>query len=92
MFEKADDMKEQYQFVDTFNLPNNEKSSKLTALALGMDDNLVCMTDTQQLFHCSLQNSNISKDHPNTFDYLLSPFHSIGKLGFAAITGTTYVY
>jgi hypothetical protein len=68
-------------------LPSNEKSNRLTALALGLDENLVCMTNSQQLFHCSLQNSNISKDHPNTFDYLISPFHSVGKLGFAAITG-----
>ena len=74
----------QFQLAETVRLPKDDKSN-IVSMALGLDDLLVCGTDTQQLFCYSLQSNNLGKTDTNV-EYLISPFHQIGPQAVAGIT------
>ena len=44
--------KEQYTLAFSYDLP--KETSHVVAMAAGVDDNVVCLTDSQQLFLCPL--------------------------------------
>ena len=55
LFERAEENKEQYTLALSYDLP--KETSHVVAMASGADDNIVCLTDSQQLFICPLYSS-----------------------------------
>lgn len=85
VFEKADDNKELYTLEAAFVLPR--ETSNVKSMALGLDDSLVCLTDSQQLYNCPLYSSNMlaKENTPAAFQPLFSPFHYVNSKGHADI-------
>jgi cilia- and flagella-associated protein 57 len=85
VFEKAEDSKEQYSYADMYVLPN--ETSNVISLAMGLDDNVVSLTDSQQMFVCPLYSGNmVVKDKTQiTFDNIISSFHYPNSQNSAAI-------
>ena len=85
VFEKAEENKEQYSLQAVYVLPN--ETSNVLSIALGLDDSVVCLTDSQQIFNCPLYASNaLSKERtPHSFDYMITNFHSNNHLNESAI-------
>ena len=52
LFEKAEENKEQYTLALSYDLP--KETSHIISMASGTDDNIVCLTDSQQLFNCPI--------------------------------------
>jgi WD40 repeat protein len=84
IFEKNEEIKEQYQFEDSLFIP--PKKGNIVVLTMGSDDTLVCGTDTQQLYQISM-NSIIHNKENNGFDFLHTSYHGPNEQGEAAITG-----
>ena len=76
-FERNDENKEMYTLEGLYVLPNETRN--IVSLATGLDDTIVCLTESQQMFSCPLYISNmLAKDRtPALFDHLLTPFHSV---------------
>ena len=85
VFERADDSKEQFSYADMYVLPN--ETSNVLSLAMGLDDHVVSLTDSHQLYVCPLYSGNmVSKDKTHiTFEHLISPFHAPNAQASAAI-------
>ena len=87
VFEKAEDNKEQYSLQNLYVLPN--ETSNIVSLAMGLDDTVICLTDSHQIFSCPLYASNLPAKSrtPTNFDYLMSPFHAKNHSNDSAIIG-----
>ena len=85
VFEKSEESKEQYSLQAVYVLPN--ETSNVLSIALGLDDSVVCLTDSQQIFNCPLYASNsLSRERtPKSFDYLITNFHANNHLNESAI-------
>lgn len=84
-FEKQEDIKEQFRYEESYHIP--DKKGSVVSLALGGDDLLVCLTDTQQLFQFSLNHANSGREGHSGFEYLLTSFHGPNTRGDSTITG-----
>lgn len=89
VFERNDDIKEKYQFEDSFKLPGQKGS--IIAFAMGTDDTLVCATDKQQLLYTSFSNLAQNKETAaggGGFENIFTAFHHpYGAKRDASITG-----
>ena len=59
------------------------------AMAVGFDDNVICITNQQQMFNVFLQSQD-SKGDVAACEHFITPFHGPGALGYAAITGISF--
>ena len=59
------------------------------ALAVGFDDNVICITNQQQMFNVFLQSQG-SKGDVAACEHFITPFHGPGALGHSAITGISF--
>lgn len=86
-YSAEEDTKEQYKREETYSLPKTDGA--IVCIAVTADDSLMCAVDSQQLYHFTVANANVSKDGAsNAFDYLFTGFHRNNKItGEAAITG-----
>lgn len=78
LFERNDDIKEKYQFEESFKLPGQKGS--IIAFAMGTDDTLVCATDRQQLLYTSFSNlaqtkGALANGGANSFENIFTAFH-----------------
>ena len=82
-----EDTKEQYKREETYNLPKDDGG--IVCIAVTTDDSLMCAVDSQQLYHFTVTNANVSKDGgSNAYDHLFTGFHRNNPTtGETAITG-----
>jgi cilia- and flagella-associated protein 57 len=89
VFDVFEDSKEHYQLENTIYL--GDEHSDPQAMALGYEDNLIVITNQQQMYTVSLHNQGASKDQAASLSSnLLTPFHGPGALGHAAIQGLSF--
>lgn len=82
----AEDIKEQYKKEDKFVIAGGEGG--IVGIVTTVDDSLICVLDTQQIYHFTISNSNNNKDGGGGgFDHVLTSFHAPNMIGDAAITG-----
>ena len=82
-----EDTKEQYKREETYNLPKADGG--IVCVAVTTDDSLMCAVDSQQLYHFTVANANVTKDGAShAYDYLFTGFHRNNPTtGEVAITG-----
>ena len=86
-FCSEEDTKEQYRREETYNLPKDDGG--IVCIAVTTDDSLMCAVDSQQLYHFTVANANVSKDGGSSaYDHLFTSFHRNNlTTGETAITG-----
>lgn len=85
VFEKQVDAREHFQLESKFYIAG--KHCKVVSMAVGTDDTLVVITDTNQMLSVSVSNLYNAKETAPTFENVLTSFHGPNARGECAITG-----
>ena len=90
VFEKFEEAKEHYQVENTVYLPSDQ--GDVQAMAVGYEDNVICITTQQQMFNVFLHNNSGKEDGTTgqNFEPFVTPFHAPNAMGHAGITGMSF--
>lgn len=84
VFEKQEELKEQYQLDNSYRIPGAK--GNVNMIAIGTDDSLVLATDTQHLMYFTVSSLQHAKDGSG-FENLFMSFHGPNIRGESAVTG-----
>ena len=86
VFEQSENNKEQFNCTRTIQL--EDKQAEIISLALSAsEENIICATNTQQLYTVPLAINDLLKAQAPSQDYLVANYHTLSKAQDASITG-----
>ena len=86
VFEQSENNKEQFCCTRTIQL--EDKEAEIISLVLSAsEENIICATNTQQLYTMPLVINDLAKDQVPSQDYLVANYHTLSKAQDASITG-----
>lgn len=86
LYSKSDDRMEMFTLTSTFSI--KDAGAKVTSLCVSpSEDNLLCATDTKQLFVLGLSDTEIMQAEDMAFRHLITPFHEPNAERVAEVTG-----